>query len=209
VPTAPTWIALSGLPGFLREKTKGSAAWLVLQDLIQLDCATNSLTGNTVELSLDDLAIRTGLTADEARKAAQALSKLKLVPSFLPAGEGEKALFKIATPLPTPLPHSANPIGVHRYCDCAEAEAAAPPDSKFQEVIDLYFNQCSLAINQFKLDQLQLIAGSYDIALIRRVFRWAEKNEVRSLGLIQRELIRWKQKDEAKAEATAPKERTW
>jgi hypothetical protein len=182
------WIKLSGLPQLLAANHRnGAAAWLVLLEIIDLDCAANSTPG-AVEVSIYTLSERTGLDGKAIRKAIQTLWREKLLTRFLPDNDEEPALFKIAVPLPVPtMPPAGEP---HRYLDTPDAAPAESPLAILQEVTDLYFNAIGLEHNQFYADKLKKIADTYDIRDIRRAFKRALINEIRSLSFVTRELAR-------------------
>ena len=67
-----------------------------------------------------------------------------------------------------------------------------------QEIVDLYFNAVGLKMNAFVLDELRLLRQQFPIEQVRKVFRRAQVNEIRSLHWILRELVRARKKDEKK-----------
>lgn len=213
---APLWLEFSGLPQMLAEKIKGGAGWPVFKKIVELDCATNS-EPEAVEITLAELGVRCGVTAAAAHKAILSMRKLKLVACFLPESEDEPALIKVRTPLVTPLSaqeiREAHPqlfletAQRFRYIDdedagAAEADAAADP--VLHEIVDLYFNAVGLKMNAFVLDELRLVRQRYPIDRVRRTFRRAQQNEIRSLQWVVRELVRMGKKD-GDAETDGPK----
>mgnify|MGYP001027618674 CR=1 FL=1 len=202
----PLWLEFSGLPRLLSEKVRGGAGWPVFKKIVELDCATNA-EPDVVEISLEELAPRCGVTPEAARKAILAMRKLKLVACFLPDSDEEPALLKVRTPLATPVPleeiRARHPTLFlespqrFRYADdenpAAEEDAAADP--VFQEIVDLYFNTVSLRMNAFILDELRLLRHRYPTDRVRKTFRRAQQNEIRSLHWIVRELVRMEKKD--------------
>lgn len=206
---APLWLEYSGLPALLREKVRGGGAWTLFRKIVELDCERHSLPG-TVEVTLDELAARTGLEPAALRKAALGLRKLKLVSCFLPESDEEEALFRVRVPLDAPIGpvelarlHPdlfASPAGQHfRYATAAsgddDPDAAPADDPALREIVDLYFDVVGLRMNAFVLDELRLLRSRYDLESIRRTFRRARQNGIHALNWIVRELVRQKRKD--------------
>lgn len=204
---SPLWLEYSGLPQLLAEKVKGSAGWPAFKKIVELDCASNSEPG-TVEISLEDLAAKLGLAAGAVRKSILSMRKLKLLACFLPESDEEAALLKLRTPLLTPvspsklkkeLPHLFSETHYFRYYDDyrADEDADESADPVLQEIVDLYFNAVGLKMNAFVLDELRLLRHRFPIEQVRRTFRRAQQNEIRSLHWILRELVRQKTKYDA------------
>lgn len=205
---APLWLELSGLPQLLSQKIKGGSGWPVFKKIVELDCDRNTAPG-TVEISLEELSERCGVSPDGIRKAALALRKLKLLACFLPDNDEEAALFRVVTPLHTPRTveeiREANPrffesgAGYCRYVDdcTAISNSELPADlSELREVVDLYFDVVGLKMNAFILDELRMLPQRFTMDEIRRVFRTARKNEIRSLHWVMQELVRRRSKSE-------------
>ena len=205
---SPYWLEYSGLPQFLAEKSRGGPAWLVFKKIVELDCERNSAPG-TVEISVQELEIRTGLSSEKLRKAAPLLRKLKLIAFFLPDNDEEAALFRVVTPLATP--RSAEEIRkththvfaqggeYFRYIDdCIEAADDALPasDPDLKAVVDLYFDVVGLKMNVFILDELRMLPQKFSMQEIRSAFSRARKNEIRSLRWVIQELVRRRKKTE-------------
>jgi len=200
------------LPQLLAQKIKGGAGWPLLKKIAELDCATNSEPG-TVEITLIELADRCGIEPEGARKALLKMRKLKLIAIFLPDNDEEVALLKLRTPLETPLtieelkaqhPRLFADTPQHfRYVDemqpSAEDEAADPV---LQEVIDLYFNAVGLKMNAFVLDELRMVRQRFPTEMVRRTFRRAQHNEIRSLHWVVQELVRQKSKSDQEDSST-------
>ncbi len=205
---APLWLELSGLPEFLGEKVKGG--WPVFKKIVELDCVTNPLPG-IVEISIRELGQRSGVSAEATRRAIVGLRKHELVTAFLPDNDEEEALLRVRTPLKTPLspeelrrlfPHWFGQEGhFFRYAETPqdELDALDPEDPLLKEIVDLYFNTVGLKMNAFILDELRLMRQQFPIDLVRRTFRRAGQNEIRSLQWVMRELIRQKRKLDEKA----------
>jgi hypothetical protein len=198
----PLWLEFSGMPQAAAERTKGAAGWLVFRKVVELDIARNRSGPGTVEISLEHLAARIGIECAPVRKALGGLRKAALLSFFLPESDEEEALFRVKQPLPLVL--SADEIvnraaAQHeslprpwRYLDdpCAEAPEFSENDPILHEIVDLYFNAVGLKMNAFVLDELRLIRERYPTDEIRRSFRRAQKNEIRSLNWVVRELAR-------------------
>ncbi|MBX7246126.1 MAG: hypothetical protein K1X53_11560 [Candidatus Sumerlaeaceae bacterium] len=208
--SSPLWLEYSGLPAYLGQKIKGGAGWPVLKKITELDCAANGFP-DTVEIGISELAERSGVAAGAARKALLSLRKLKLVACFLPETDEEVALLKVRVPLPVPLsrdemlarwPGRLDDLPAHwRYLDPVGGESSDDLDGRdrvLQEVVDLYFNAVGLKMNAFVLDELRLLRQQFPIEQVRKVFRRAQVNEIRSLHWILRELVRARKKDEKK-----------
>lgn len=202
---SPLWLEYSGLPELLQEKVRGGSGWPVFKKIVELDCALNT-EPDTVEITLEELAQRCGVNPEATRRAILAMRKLKLVACFLPESEEEPALLKVRLPLATPRTTEqikaawpkifAESPQHFRYAEEAEAaEEESAEDPALQEIVDLYFNTVGLKINAFILDELRLVRRRFAMEQIRRTFRRAEQNEIRSLHWVVRELTRAKKKD--------------
>lgn len=200
---SPLWLEYSGIPQLLARKIKGGAGWPVFKKLVEVDCALNSEPG-TVEISMLELADRSGVTAAAARKAISAMRKLRMVACFLPDSDEESALLKVRTPLETPLNIDELKLRhprlfletpqAFRYVENFElqSEDAEASDPLLQEIVDLYFGTVGLKMNAFVLDELKLVRQRFPADAIRRTFRRAQQNEIRSLHWIVQELVRQK-----------------
>ncbi len=204
--TAPLWLEFSGLPGLLAGKVRG-AGWIVFRKIVELDCAVNTQP-DTVETTLVELAERTGVAPPAVRKAIGALRKMKLVACFLPESDEETALLRVRVPLATPRPPDEikaawprlfqEPPQHFRYAEEWEPSAleSRESDPALQEIVDLYFNAVGLKMNAFVLDELALIRHRFPMDQVRRTFRRAQQNEIRSLHWVVKELVRAKRKYE-------------
>lgn len=205
---SPLWLEFSGLPALLAEKTRGPVGWLMFKKIIELDCERNSAPG-TVEISLEELELRSGAAASKLRKAAPALRKLKLLAFFLPDNDEEAALFRVVTPLETPVspeqiraaePHLFEEAELYfRYFDdCAAADQDELPvdDNDLKKVVDLYFDVVGLKMNVFILDELRMLPQKFTMDEIRAGFSRARKNEIRSLRWVIQDLVRRRKKTE-------------
>ncbi|MCX7717782.1 MAG: hypothetical protein N2111_05170 [Candidatus Sumerlaeaceae bacterium] len=210
----PLWLDLCGLPRLVADKTKGAVAWAVFRTVVEIDCSLHTLPG-TVEITLTDLEDRAGLARGSARKAISALRKHRLLACFLPDDDEEPALIKVQIPLPVPVERSEvirrlteagfPPPASLRYLDPPTIEAEDSDDSHdrlLQEIVDLYFNTVGLKMNAFVLDELRLIRHRFPIEPIRRAFRRAQQNEIRSLQWVVRELVRVTRKNDKKGQNT-------
>ncbi|MGI8905764.1 MAG: hypothetical protein ACR2IE_04650 [Candidatus Sumerlaeaceae bacterium] len=204
---SPQWLEYSGLPQLLAEKVRGGAGWPVFKKIVELDCAVNSEPG-TVEATLVELGARCGVEAPAVRKALLSLRKLKLIAVFLPDDDEEVALIKLRTPLQTPVTvqqikdaHArifADTPQHFRYVDDYEpsTEETTATDPLLQEIVDLYFNAVGLKMNAFVLDELRLVRQRFPSEMVRRTFRRAQQNEIRSLHWVVQELVRQKKKSD-------------
>lgn len=211
---SPMWLEHSGLPEFLTDKVRGGFGWLVFKKIIELDCEKNSAPG-TVEISLDDLKMRCGVPPDKLRRTIEALRKQKLIACFLPDNDEEAALFRVVTPLQTPIPveqirRNNLKLFEHQYFryhdDCVELSEDDLPasDPGLQEVVDLYFDVVGLKMNVFILDELRMLPQRFKLSEIRSVFNMARKNEIRSLHWVIQELVRRRKKSGEQPEPVAP-----
>ena len=212
---SPLWLEYSGLPQLLADKIKGGAGWPVFKKIVELDCSTNAEPG-TIEITLVDLGHRIGVPAPAVRKALLTLRKLKLIAVFLPDDDEEVALIKLRTPLQTPITVQqikdtqarlfADAPHHFRYFDDYEptTEETSASDPLLQEIVDLYFNSVGLKMNAFVLDELRLVRQRFPADMVRRTFRRAQQNEIRSLHWVVQELVRQKKKrDEENGEQGA------
>jgi hypothetical protein len=202
---SPLWLEYSGLPQLLAEKIRGGSGWPVFKKVVELDCATNAEPG-TVEVTLTEIADRTGVPAPTVRKTLLALRKLKLIAVFIPDHDEEAALIKLRTPLQTPISVQqikdtqarlfADTPQHFRYVDEYQPsdDDAAPADPLLQEIVDLYFNAVGLKMNAFVLDELRLVRQRFPAEMVRRTFRRAQQNEIRSLHWVVQELVKQKKK---------------
>lgn len=200
----PLWITLSGLPTHLNEIGKTPYCWAVFRAIVEIDIALHPAAPGLVEVSLADLASRTGLDAKKLEKAVKGMRKAGVMRAFLPDNEEEEALFQVVTPLATP--KSPDEVRAEngdvfleadwppRYATAAVEEPATGEAggrlAKTQRVVELYLNVFSMKLNSLTVDQLQIIADRYDEELIRRVFERARQREARSLGWILAEIRR-------------------
>jgi hypothetical protein len=202
---APLWLEYSGLPELVGDKVRGGAGWLVFRKIVELDCAANAHPA-PVEVSVEELCRRTGTPAVVIHKALAALRKLKLIACFIPEDDEEPGLFRVSVPLRTPVSRAdlraahptlfADPQHYFRYLDEATGDLSPDdaPDPALQEVVDLYFNTVGLKMNAFILDELRLIRHRFPLEQVKKVFRRAQQNEIRSLSWVVRELVRARKK---------------
>jgi hypothetical protein len=212
----PLWLPYSGLPVFIAEKAKTPLAWLLFWTVVQLDCQRHRTPG-IVEITPTELGALCGMTGEQVLKNLPKLRKTGTLRCFLPDNAEEDALLQVITPLETPIPWQAVrdaqpflralPDHAFRYAHACEDQP--PPagrdqaDPLLREVIDLYFDNVSMKMNAFILDELSLIARQYDLPMIRRVFAKARVKEVQGLSWILGEIRREKQiKERAAANKT-------
>ncbi|NQU42056.1 hypothetical protein HQ520_02140 [bacterium] len=201
---SPLWLQRSGLPEFLNSQVNRTA-WLVFKTVVELDCARNARPG-TVEITPFELASMCGLDAQTTVRTLEGLRRKKYLALFLPEHPEETALVEVKVPLPSPRPveeireefpfNRLEPGVRFRYA----AEAGSPAEEEHREwaggkrdlerVIDLYLNTVGFKINTFILDELRLICQRFEPSEVEKVFSRAEKNDIRSLGWIVKELYR-------------------
>lgn len=201
--TAPIWLELSGLPGHLNQVAKKPFAWIVFRKIVELDMALHPHQPGLVEVSVAELAERTGLEPDKVPVAIKAARKAAVLRAFLPDNEEEPGLFEVLTPIPTP--RSADEVRARHadlFLECpwppryatavVRQEAGTPMDrtQKIKVVVDHYLNTFSMKMNSIILDELQIIADRYELDLIVKVFERARKREATSLGWVLTEIRR-------------------
>lgn len=207
---SPLWVQHSGLPAWLNDAINRSA-WLVFKMVMELDCARNARPG-TVEVPPADLADLCGLEAKSVMRTLEGLRKKKKIALFLPEHAEESALVEIKTPLETPrsveevresFPFNRVDAKVlFRYSGSPAGEAtgaSAGQKKDFQRVLDLYFNIIGFKMNSFIMDELRLICQRFQPREVEKTFSRAEKNGIRSLAWVVRELYRTHRRDIKKA----------
>jgi DNA replication protein DnaD len=197
----PLWLEYSGLPNYVSSKVRKDA-WCVFKKIVELDCAVNIEPG-VVEISIDDLSLRTGIQPEMLVKCLEKLKKKKLVACFVPDNTEEKALFRVVFPMETPLsPEEIKekwpdifPPGkdFFRYLD--QNQIGAEDDEILHEVVDAYFNTLGLKMNLFILDELRLMRQRFELSDIKKAFKSANKNNAKSLRWVIRQLMPGKAKD--------------
>lgn len=212
---APLWLELSGLPALVRARSKSAAGWAVFRKIVEFDCAQHPSTPGVVEVSVAQLAARSGVEPAEVGKVIPALRKLRLLKCFLPESDDEEALFEVICPLPVEmdrtdlvaavLRESGQSPAFLRYLDDAVSDNDAV-DPALQEVADLYLNVIGTKINVFVVDELRLMVRKYPLAAIRKTFNRARLNEVRSMRWIAGQLSRTGRKKVAKEEDSVKSE---
>ncbi len=189
------WLEFSGLPAALNEvRTHG---WLVFKKLVELDCEAHRFP-EAIEISVQELASRCGLTAEVTAKVLEALRKKKYLRCFLPDSPEEPALFEIRAPIQTPIAAAnvaqaghhpqLNDPSLFRYLHLQELKVA--DQAKILEVVDLYFNHISQNMNTFILEQIEVLCRRFPIEWIRLAIDRAANHNIRSMGWVLKELIR-------------------
>jgi len=199
--TFPLWIEFSGLPEFVNTKIR-KEAWSVFKKIVELDCEAN-LEPGVLDISLQDLGSRTGLSPQIVEKCLNGLRKKKLLACFIPDNPLEKCLIRIVIPLKTPIPaqdlkkqrSDLFPPGsdFFRYFD--ERIAQPEDDEALREIIDLYFNTIGLKMNFFILDELRLLRQRFPLSDVKRVFESAKRLEIKNLRWVMRQLVSGTKKD--------------
>ncbi|MBN1900546.1 hypothetical protein JW926_04385 [Candidatus Sumerlaeota bacterium] len=197
----PLWLELSGLPDWLNSKVRKDA-WSVFKKVAELDCAANIDPG-VVEISMSDLARRTGIAPDSVEKCLSRMRKKKILACFIPDNPDESALIRVVIPLASPIaPQEIKkkyeklfPPGkdFFRYVDEKVPEPA--DDEVLQEIVDLYFNSLGLKMNLFILDELRLLRQRFELPDVKRAFELAKRLEIKSLKWVMRQLISGKKTD--------------
>lgn len=205
------WLELSGLPTELNAIRAG--AWAVFKKIVELDCRMNR-NPNAVEISLGELADRTGLEWEKLAKILEALGKKKILASFIPDNPDEPGLFQVRVPVKTPKnatevaaltndPYLRDPSH-YRYLEVKKEDPAEV--EKVQKIIDLYLNTLSQKMNSFIVDEIEVIARRFPIDAIERTIHRAAKHDIRSIGWVAKELIRDQgKKAKKKSEGEKPK----
>jgi hypothetical protein len=197
------WLEWSGLPARINKIRSG--AWSVFKKLIELDCRAHRRP-EAVEVSLDELGERCGLTAEAVERIIKALVGKKILHAFIPDNPDEVGLFEIRLPIETPLappevaqraqdPRLRN-TSLYRY---ARVEEELPLDEKrVQQIIDHYLNHLSQKINAFIIEQIEIAARRFPLESILRTIERGADHNIRSMGWVIKELIRDHTKQERK-----------
>ena len=200
---SPAWLELSGLPEWLNARVR-QGAWSVFKKLVETDCEVNYRPA-PFEISLSELAGRTGLKVEAVERILTKLRRKRLISCFIPEHPDENVLCRIATPLPLPDPREAVlarlPRALQRdalrYLD--QVVVSDESEALLREVIDSYLDNVSQKMNAIILDELQLLAARFRRDRIRRMFARARHVGVDSLGWVTRELVR----EESRGQKTA------
>ena len=151
-------------------------------------------------------------------KILQSLRKKKWIACFLPDNEEEEALVQITVPLRTPIPvdqvrrdhpglFAAAPPSLRYETAETTPEEETGDDPVLQEIVDLYFNNVSMKMNSFILDELRLIRRRFEMSAIRKIFHRAKDHGIQSMGWVLRELhrevARKKKKEPKKSEESS------
>lgn len=189
------WLDYSGLPALLNGYR--THAWPVFRLIVEMDCRANR-DPDAVEISLGELAERTGLDWEKVAKIVETLQKKKVLAAFLPDNPDEDGLFQVRVPVQTP--RSAEEVArqtrdpllrdptAYRY-----VRAGENPEhhrSKVERIIDLYLNKLSHKLNSFIVDEIDILAQRFPIEAIEQTIDRAANHDIRSIGWVGRELIR-------------------
>ncbi|MCX7016963.1 MAG: hypothetical protein NTW86_31120 [Candidatus Sumerlaeota bacterium] len=193
---SPLWLEFSGLPEWLNAEAR-AGAWAVFKKIVELDCQQNAIP-DIVEAAPAELAQWTGLKAETVQKILVKLRRKHLIACSLGDHEEETALIQIQIPLKTPRPAAevCKESGKAFFRPGMRLRYAYPIDEppgdevRLQQVVDLYFNNISMRINSFLLDELRLIARRFDLESIRRVFGRAGLNDKPELRWAVKELLK-------------------
>jgi hypothetical protein len=198
--TSPLWLQYSGLPQWLNDEVH-KHAWLVFKTVVELDCARN-ITPATLEIAPAEIARYCGLDPKSLLRILEGLRKKKCLALFLPEHPEETALIEVKTPLPTPrplgdvlqeFPFNCQDAEIqYRYAtqDALPEKVVSGGKKELQRVVDLYLNTVGFKMNTFILDELRLLCQRFAMEDVEKAFTRAEKNDIRSLGWVVRELCR-------------------
>lgn len=193
---SPLWLEFSGLPSWINGKVR-SGAWVVFKKIVELDCQQNAIP-DIVEAAPVEIAQWTGLSCDIVVKILAKFRQKRLI-AMSQGGEPEElALIQIQIPIKTPV----SPSEVLRESGKAflrpgtRLRYAYPIDEtpddeiRLQQVVDLYFNNISMKMNSFILDELRLVARRFTLESVRKTFNRASLNDAPELRWAVRELIK-------------------
>ncbi len=192
---SPLWLEYSGLPQWLNANIR-AGAWSVFKNIVELDCRMNAIP-DIVEIAPAAIAEHVGLDADVVMKTLLKLRQKRIVAASLADSPEEESLLQIQIPLKTP-------IAAHEICKqggpffrpgmrlryAYPIEEPPGDEVRLQQVVDLYFNNISMRMNSFVLDELRLVARRFSLESVRAVFGRAGLNDVHELGWAVRELIK-------------------
>lgn len=206
----PLWLEHSGLPARLNAEAR-AGAWSVFKKIVELDCQQNAIP-DIVEVSPAALAEWTGLPAERVQRILVKLRQKRVIACFLGDDPQEPALLQIHVPLRTPrapaevLRESGKPFfhPAMRLRYAYRTEEPPSDEERLQQVVDLYFNNISMRINSFILDELRLLARRFPLESIRRVFGRAGMNDKPELGWAVRELLKDSPRSPGKGSMDAP-----
>ncbi len=192
----PLWLEYSGLPAVLNKEVH-KAGWSVFKKLVELDCQHN-FTPDVFEASVAEISRAVGLEPEVVERILVKLRRKKYIVCYLPESHTEAGLFKINSPLPTPLsPKKVKlkypdifPPGrdFFRYADKHVIETEGD-DPRLQELIDIYLNTIGLKINVFVIEELRLLKERFDFNKIKTIFAQARERRIKSLRWIIRRLL--------------------
>lgn len=193
--TQAEWLEWSGLPTCLNKARSGG--WVVFKKLIELDCRAHRHPG-AVEVSLEELGERCGLTPDVVERVLKALQRKKYVRIFIPDNPEERGLFEIRTPISTPIPpkeiaeRTSDPSlrDPTQYRYAFETDEAPIDVNKVQQVVDHYLNYMSQKMNGFILEQIEIAARRFPLESILGTIERGARHDVRAMGWVLKQLIR-------------------
>lgn len=205
---SPRWVDYSGLPDLLNREVH-AFGWACLKRVMELDGAANP-EPDVIQEPIERMSLALGIPADSVREALEALTEKGYIEAFLPETDLEPAFIKIVIPLPVPIspleipPEDGGLKGLSqpirlRYFDPVEEEESGD-DSKFQQILHLYFELCGLKLNSLVVDDLKEIEKHFEMDKIKDAFQKAKRNNARSLKPVFRILYGARKK--AKPEET-------
>jgi len=183
----PRWIDYSGLPLKLNQEIS-PLAWTIFKRLMELDSLANS-EPDVFSEPLERISQTLGLQTKEIRDTLLSLKEQGYIECYLPETDLEPAFFNIMIPLSTPVSPMEIPI------ECGGLNGATEPirlryhaipqlegnESKFKQILHLYFDLCGLKLNSIILDDLKELERQFALDKIKSAFEKARKNKARSL----------------------------
>ncbi len=207
---SPRWVDFSGLPELLNRDIH-PCGWVCLKRIMELDGASHP-EPDVVQETLARLSIALGITSEVVREVLEALVEKGYLEAFLPDTELEPAFLRVKVPLPTPLSPLeipaedgglkglSQPIRL-RYFDLPLDEDSGD-ESKFQQILHLYFELCGLKLNSLVVDDLKELERHFELEELKGAFQKAKRNKARSLRPVFRILYGARKKDKAEETPT-------
>ncbi len=185
----PRWLEESGLPRQFYSQVH-PLAWLLFRKLVEWDCE-NNLTPGWFSLTLDALSEWTGLEKKEIRDILLALEDGGWIEGVNVDQDTQQLC--IVTPLPVPIEEEEirsklmdrYSIGGHYILRYYENIASL---SKVEKVIFLYQMLFGARFTPRIVEDLEMIANTYDMGVIYDTFQEAYQKKVKSLSWIKTHL---------------------
>jgi len=175
----------------------GTEAWCLFTEIVIEDCKKNPFEPGKVAISVKRLMEWYGLREKEVLKALKYLKDHGYIGVFVPDNEYEDCIFRVVTPLDTPVPlediRADNGItGPCRYADRPAAkEKKEGREGTLEWLVGKWLGANAGAISPILVDKLRWIADNYDQAEIQKAWEAVEqwKRGMR-IGFLMEELIR-------------------